>query len=179
MHGLIFSEIKKYVDTKLGGDTWKQLLNDTGLSSRVYTNVQVYPDAEAVAIVSAASKRTGTPAAAILEDFGQFISSDLLGMYPALIRPEWKTLEVLENVEDTIHSVVRARQSGAQPAQLSSKRSGPSQIMLTYNSPRKMCPVAKGIITGLGQHFHQRLSIDETACMHRGAAACTFVVNVL
>jgi hypothetical protein len=179
MHGIIFSELKKYVDTKFGGETWNTLLAESGIGSKLYMSVQQYPDQEVVALVTAASRKTAKPAAAILEDFGDFISDDLLAMYPTLVKPSWKTLELLENVEQTIHTVVRARHPGAQPAQISCTRIGADEVVVTYSSPRRMCPVAKGIILGLGRHFKQRLSTTETACMHRGAAACKLTVKVL
>lgn len=179
MHGIIFSELKKYVDTKFGGDTWTTLLNGAGIGPKLYMNIQEYPDAEAVAIVTTASKATGAPVAGILEDFGDFIAADLLAMYRTLVRPEWKTLELLENVEDTIHTVVRARHPGAKPAQISCKRVTPNEVIVTYTSNRKMCPVARGIIKGLGRHYEQRLNVTETTCQHKGAPSCQMTVKVL
>jgi predicted hydrocarbon binding protein len=179
MHGIIFSELKKYVDARFGGETWNTLLTESGLGSKLYMSVREYPDQEAVALVTTASKKTGKPAAAILEDFGDFISDDLLAMYPTLVKPSWKTLELLDNVEETIHTVVRARHPGAQPAQITCTRTGPNEVVVMYSSARRMCPVAKGIIAGLGRHFNQRLSTTETACMHRGAPACKLNVKVL
>jgi predicted hydrocarbon binding protein len=42
-----------------------------------------------------------------------------------------------------------------------------------------MCPVAKGIVFGLGRYFDQKLNVTETSCMHRGAQSCTMSVQVL
>jgi hypothetical protein len=122
---------------------------------------------------------TGQTAPAILQDFGDFIAADLVNMYRSLVRPEWKTLELLENVEKTIHTVVRSRHQGAVPAQIRCERVGPNQAVITYVSPRKMCPVAKGIVLGLGRYFNQKLNVTETSCMHRGAQACTMNVQVM
>ena len=98
-------------------------------------------------------------------------------MYRTLVRPEWKTLELLENVEHTIHSVVRARYPGAVPAQIACVRIGPNEAVLTYTSARRMCPVAKGIVKGLGTAF-QQVSIDEASCMQRGSPACRMTIRV-
>jgi predicted hydrocarbon binding protein len=178
MHGIIFSELKKYVDTKFGPSAWPTLLKESGLGAKLYMNIQSYPDADAVALVTTAARLTGTPAPAILEDFGEFIAPDLVGMYKTLVRPEWKALDLLENVENTIHTVVRARHQGAAPAQIQCVRTSPTSATVTYTSARKMCPVAKGIIKGLGTHFNQQLTVTETACMHRGATACRMEVRV-
>ena len=78
MHGIIFSELKKYVETKFGSETWQALLAESGLGSKLYMTIQSYPDSDAVALVSTASKMTGQTAPAILQDFGDFIAADLV-----------------------------------------------------------------------------------------------------
>lgn len=178
MHGIIFSELKKYVETTYGAATWPALLQESGVGAKLYMNVQSYPDQDAVALVMTAARMTGKPAPTILEDFGEFIAPDLINVYRTLVRPEWKTLELLENVEHTIHTVVRARHPGAAPAQIGCVRTGPNKALLTYTSARRMCPVAKGIVKGLGTAFNQQVSIDETSCMHRGSPSCRMTIHV-
>ena len=179
MHGIIFTELRKYVDTKLGGDAWGDLLNAAGLKGRMYLPIQEYPDAEAVTLVSTAAQITGLDAAVILQDFGVFIAPSLLGMYRTLVKPEWRTLEVLQFTEGTIHKVVRARNPGAKPAELTAVRISETELHLTYGSQRKMCPVAKGIIKGLALHFNEEITVVETQCMHQGASECKMVVEVV
>jgi hypothetical protein len=82
MHGIIFSELRKYAETKHGKETWNTLLRNTGLANKTFLPVQEYPDAEIVAIVGAASSITGLSVSAVLEDFGEFIA-------PALIKNVW------------------------------------------------------------------------------------------
>lgn len=177
MHGIIFAELEKYVQSKLGKGAWEKLLTASGLGFKMYLPLREYPDTEAVALVVAASKITGIEIPVILEDFGHFIAPDLLGMYRSVLKPEWKTLEVLEHTEEMIHKVVRIDKPGAKPPELRVKRLGPHEVHLTYNSARKMCPLAKGIIRGLGTHFAEKIAFDETACMHRGDPACEMSVK--
>ncbi|MEX2584643.1 MAG: heme NO-binding domain-containing protein [Gemmatimonadota bacterium] len=179
MHGVIFSELRKYVDTRLGSDAWNQLLTQAQLGNRMYLPIQEYPDGDMVALVGAASEVTGLPKEAILEDFGEFIAPSLLGLYRTLVKPEWKTLDLLENTEQTIHSVVRARNPGAKPAQLQAVRTGPDVVDLTYNSERQLCAVAKGILKGIAAHYDEELAITEKECMHDGADACRMEVRVV
>lgn len=178
MHGIIFSELRKYVDTRLGSDGWNSLLSRADLGKRMYLPIQDYPDADMVALVGAAAEVTGLPQEEILEDFGEFIAPSLLGLYRTLVQPEWKTLDLLENTEQTIHSVVRARNPGAKPAQLQAVRIAPDVVDLTYNSDRGLCAVAKGILRGIAAHYGEALTIRETECMHQGADACRMEVKV-
>ena len=179
MHGVIFSELRKYVEQRHGGEeTWKALLRDAGLGRRMYLPVREYPDAEAVALVSAASAATGVPVRGVLEDFGEFIAPDLMGMYRSLVRPEWRTLDFLEKTEETIHRVVRLKDPAAKPPEIRCERTAPDEAVVRYASARRMCGVAVGIIRGVAAHYGEPVQIDEPRCMHRGDPECEIRVRV-
>jgi hypothetical protein len=177
MHGIIFSELKRYTEARLGESGWREVLADAELGPRLYMAVQTYPDEEAVAIITAASARADLPLPALLQDFGEFITPTLLSMYRSLIKPEWKTLDVLENTEQTIHTVVRLRNPGAVPAVLEARRDSPDELTLTYSSARQLCQLAVGIIKGLAAHYGEQATIDQVACMHNGAETCVFSIR--
>jgi predicted hydrocarbon binding protein len=176
MHGVIFAEMKKYVETRIGGDTWNDLLIRSGLGERTYTASQPYPDEEAIALVSTASRITGMPVPAILEDFGEFIVPDLAKTYKVMIRPSWKTLDLIENTESIIHRVVRVAYRGATPPILQSNRISPDEVVVVYQSPRKMCALARGIVKGIAKLYDEHVTITETTCMLKGDPSCRIVV---
>jgi hypothetical protein len=177
MHGIIFAELRKYVQARHGDDTWKGLLQRAGLGGTLYLPIRDYPDAEAVAIVGAASEATGTPAGEILEDFGHFIAPDLMGMYRSLVKPEWRTLEFLENTEETIHRVVRIKDAAAKPPEIRCERLSGNEVRIRYTSGRRMCAVARGIARGVADHYGDRVEITEPSCMLRGDAECLIHVR--
>lgn len=172
MHGIILNQLQSYVTKGHGAATWRQLLETAGVGSRTYLASKTYPDEEVVAIVGAASKLTGTPAEAILEDFGAFIVPALLETYGPLLKKEWRTLDLLENTETVIHKVVRFDNPGADPPQLVIERRAPDVAVLQYSSARKMCSVAKGIAKGIAGHYGETLRITDEACMNRGDPSC-------
>ena len=92
MHGIVFSELRQYVESKLGAPAWPHLLKEAGLGSKIFLPVQSYPDEDMVSLVGAATRITGLGAPAILEDFGTFIAPGLLNMYRNLIHKDWRTL---------------------------------------------------------------------------------------
>jgi hypothetical protein len=139
--------------------------------------VSAYPDAEAIALVGAAAARAELPVPAVLEDFGMSITPTLLSMYKSLINPGWRTLDVLENTEQTIHTVGRRRNPGAAPAVLNCRRVSNDLLTLTYTSQRRLCPLAIGIIKGVAAHFGDDIAIDQTQCMLDGADGCTIAVR--
>ncbi|HEY3216096.1 MAG TPA: heme NO-binding domain-containing protein [Candidatus Eisenbacteria bacterium] len=179
MHGVIFSELRRYVETRVDPSAWKKLLEEAQLPNRIYLATQVYPDAEAGAIVGAASRITGQPVPALLEDFGEFIAPSLLRIYRALIPPDWKTLDVIENAERTIHSVVRVRQPGASPPELRATRPSRNEVILSYSSARKMCGIAKGLARGIARELGERVTVRESQCMLEGAPTCEISIQRL
>ncbi len=178
MHGLIFVELKKYVEARLGAASWPTLLVKAGLGSRLYMPIQAYPDQEALALVSTASTLTGQPADAILQDFGEFIVPDLMRMYGSLLRKQWNTLDILEHTEETIHRVVRSQNPGADPPRLRCARVGPEEVVITYASSRRMCGVAKGITRGIAKRLAETVVISESVCMLRGGPTCEISVRL-
>jgi hypothetical protein len=178
MHGIIFSELQKYVETKYSSEVWKGLLKEAGIGNRLYVPFQTYPDQEVMMLVSTASKLTGQPVGQILEDFGEFIAPDLMNLYRSLVDPRWKTLDFLEHTEATIHRVVRLKNAGAEPPELKVSRASPTEVLITYTSARRMCGVAKGIARGLARHYDESVTITESACMLRGHPKCLISVKI-
>lgn len=177
MHGLIFNELRKYADVRFGEGAWGTLLNRANADGKMYLPTDTYPDAELVALVTSASAVTGRDAAALLEDFGEFIVPDLLASFRSLVRSGWRTLDVLENVEATIHRVVRLQVRDAEPPRLQTERLDPSRVRITYASPRRLCFVAKGIVKGLARHYREAIDIAEPECMLHGRQRCIIEVT--
>jgi hypothetical protein len=115
------------------------------------------------------------PATKLLEDFGEYLVPTYLSLYATLLKPGWRTLEVLENTEETIHRVVRLRHPGAAPPRLRTLRTSPTAVLLTYDSPRRLCAVARGIGRGVAKQFGEALRITDRLCMHRGDPSCEIV----
>lgn len=172
MHGMIFAELRNYIEQKHGRETWNALVAQSNLKDRVYLALREYPDAEAMALVSAATLLTGQTATALLEEFGEFLVQGLLKMYGHLLRPQWRTLDVIEHTEKTIHHVVRVETSGAHPPHLRAERRNSDEVSLVYTSQRRMCALAVGIGKGLAKHFHEEIVVTQAKCMRSGADHC-------
>src|SRR5688572_11547193 len=138
MHGMILTELRNYVKTKLGDQAWSDLLAKAGMGPKLYVPFEAYPDKDVVTLVTTASEMTGLPVPVILEDFGEYLVPYLLSKYQDLIPPDWRTLDVIEHAENEIHTAVRKLNAGADPPQLVCKRLGPNELLLTYSSHRQM-----------------------------------------
>jgi predicted hydrocarbon binding protein len=178
MHGTIFVELEKFVTSQLGEGAWAKLKTEAGISAaRSYRPTFIYPDEELVALVGAGSRITGIPVPELLESYGEFIAPDLLAMYRGAIEPSWRTLDLIEHTEESIHTVVRVDHQGAAPPYLRAERRGPNEVAVTYTSPRKLCAVARGISRGIARHYGESIEITDVRCMHRGDEDCLLVMK--
>jgi predicted hydrocarbon binding protein len=177
MHGVIFNEMRTYALARLGPRGWETLLAEAKLASRMYVAFNAYPDEEAVALVMAASRLTGNPPRAVLEDFGQFIAPSLAQTYKVFFKPGWSVMDVIEHVE-RIHDRVR-NDPKATPPKLVCTREAPDRVRVSYSSARKLCGVGVGFIRGLAKMSGERVSIAETQCMHAGASSCELSVQLV
>jgi mitochondrial fission protein ELM1 len=177
MHGLIFVELRKYVETKFDAKTWDVLLEKAGLRGNMYLAASVYPDSDILALVTTACAMTGLAPKAVLEDFGEFIAPDLIKQYAFLVKPEWTFLDFLCNTEETIHKVVRFHQ-GVNPPQLAVARVSDDKVTISYDSPRRMCALLIGIVKGAAKHYKEQATVLESQCMLRGDQECIVSVQV-
>jgi hypothetical protein len=175
MHGIVFSQLQKYVEMQHGSRAWSTLLQEAQLENRAYSSTSEYPDAEMEGLLSAVATMSGEPSPVVLENFGVFIAPALMNIYGHLIPGDWKTLDVIAKADGTIHSAVREQNAGAKPPVLHTIRRSADEVVLIYGSPRKMCAFAIGIAKGVVKHFNETLEITQTKCMHNGAPHCEIV----
>jgi Haem-NO-binding len=178
MYGVIFDFLRSYVIERHGGRaTWDALLAEAGIGYKVYFPVAQYPDEEMVTLATTAARMLNVPITAVLEDFGQFVGPSLVTYYEMFVKPEWKTFDVLENASSKIHDAIHRHNPKRNPPKLIATRTGEHQMVLTYQSDRKLCFVAKGIIFGLSQKYGEDIQVRETQCMHSGAERCRFEIE--
>ena len=171
MHGRILWQFRDYVQAMHGKNGWQSVLKTAGLEDRVYL-AQAYPDEEARSLIRAAAQLSGKPVPAVLQEFGEFTVPSLIGMYAHLIKPEWRSLDVIERAEKLAHSAVRAYEHEAAPPFLRTRRINPRKVIVTYDSPRKMCAFAVGVGIGMGKYFHEDLVVVHNTCMNLGSDHC-------
>lgn len=178
MHGLIFFYIQKFADSAAAGATsWSKLRSTVTTSHEKYLPSGVYPDADAVHLLDSIAQSAHEPLPTIVERFGEFLAPHLIKVAGKHIDPDWTALDLIEHTEAIIHTMVRATNPGARPPVLDTVRQSPHELTLLYGSQRQLCGLARGIIRGIGRHYGEDISIEETSCMHQGAPFCTLVVH--
>jgi tRNA A-37 threonylcarbamoyl transferase component Bud32 len=178
MHGLIFFYIQKFADSAAAGATsWSKLRSTVTTSHEKYLPSGVYPDADAVHLLDSIAQSAHEPLPTIVERFGEFLAPHLIKVAGKHIEPDWTALDLIEHTEAIIHTMVRATNPGARPPVLDTVRQAPRELTLIYSSARQLCGLARGIIRGIGTHYGEEFSIEETSCMHQGAPFCTLVIT--
>jgi tRNA A-37 threonylcarbamoyl transferase component Bud32 len=178
MHGLIFFYIQKFADSAAAGATsWSKLRSTVTTSHDKYLPSGVYPDADAVHLLDSIAQAAHQSLPTIVERFGEFLAPHLIKVAGKHIKPDWTALDLIEHTEAIIHTMVRATNPGARPPVLDTVRQTPRELTLIYSSERQLCGLARGIISGIGVHYGEELSVEETSCMHQGAPFCTLVIT--
>ena len=178
MNGLVLTEIGKFAEARLGAQVWHDAVRTAGIPQRIYYRVADYPDQEALALLSVLSSCLQQPLPSVLEGLGEFIVPDLIKIARFWIKPEWRTLDLIANTERTIHETLRHETSRTDPPRLRCRRSGPQEVVVTYDSARRMCALARGIIAGVAAHYGESVTVTEPRCMLRGDAECELVVRL-
>lgn len=160
MHGTILTLLKRYVQTQYDHSTWVKLMELSGLDKVAFDHKTVYPDDHMYALVGHAAEMTGLSADELHEKFGEYLVPDLMYMYQRLLKPEWKTLDMLEHTELTMHKQVRQEHTENSPPVLEVSRLGPNELMIDYVSPRRMGGLAVGIVRGLVTYYDEADRID-------------------
>jgi len=178
VHGLIFFYIQKFADRLAANAAVDSTVRASLVSGTArYLPSGVYPDADAVVLLEAIAEGLGEPLPDTLVRFGEFLAPNLLRVAGQLVRPEWRSLDVIEHTEELIHAMIRSSQPGAEPPVLEAVRGNPDELHLVYTSRRRLCLLATGLVRGLARHFGDTLVIEEPSCMLRGDPFCSFVVR--
>jgi tRNA A-37 threonylcarbamoyl transferase component Bud32 len=180
VHGLIFFYIRKFAETLARGSGVSST-SRSGVTTATTRHLPsgVYPDGEAVELIQSLADQVGRPLAEVLERFGRFLAPHLVKIAGQNVEPDWRTLDLIEHTESIIHAMIRTTNPGTAPPVLEAMRPAADELQLVYGSRRQLCDLARGLMQGIADHYHERIEIAEHSCMHRGDPFCSFVVRLV
>lgn len=171
MKGIIFQLLEEVVTQHLGPDTWDQLLQAAELDG-VFTSLGSYPDEHLFKLVGAASAALNKPPADIVRWFGAKAMPLLARKYPAFFERHGSTRPFILTLNNIIHPEVRKLYPGADVPDFEFDVSSPDMLVMHYQSKRKLCALAEGLVEGAAEQFGESVTILHPECMHRGGARC-------
>ncbi len=177
MHGSICVILKKFIEQNYGKETWSEILRLAGHDGLVLSPIQNYPDEAVFAIVGATCEHLEIDMTTGLEAVGRFATPELVRFAKGMLHPDWKTFELLANIETLIHRTIRVSNPDADPANIQAFELSDDQVQVVYSSQRGLCALAHGILQGLGDVFDEELTVVQNTCVHKGDPFCTFTVT--
>ena len=177
MHGSVCVIVKKFVEQNYGREVWEEILRVAGHEGLVLSPIQSYPDEAVFAIVGATCECLEIEMKEGLEAVGKFAAPELVRFARGMLHPDWKTFELLANIETLIHRTIRVSNPEAEPATIQAFELSDDQVQVVYSSQRGLCSLANGILQGLGDVFDEELEVVENTCRHKGDPFCTFTVT--
>jgi predicted hydrocarbon binding protein len=181
MHGLIFVTWEKYLSDRFGSSllaSYRVKIGETPATAP-HSN-HVYDDAVLLAGVSAACELTGIPADTLLREYGHyFIANGLTSYLCAFLLKQVHHARDLLLAMNSAHAQLRRTSDTLTPPlfryQMIASR--PNDLVLTYESPRKLCSVLLGAIEGAAERYSEQVRVVERACMKQGHPACCFEIR--
>ncbi|MBF0261293.1 MAG: heme NO-binding domain-containing protein [Magnetococcales bacterium] len=174
MHGLLFLALEDFLDARLGEGVWSRALQAANLPDQAFEPDRYYPDEIAQRLFEVSAKLLKQPVPQMLELFGQHMSPGLvtMGRSMGIVHKEWKTLDILEHLQSDILAPFSNIEAGVMPPDIRTYRLKHGEVAVAYVSRRKLCPLLKGIVRGLGQFFQEPIAFKEHVCMLQEAPLC-------
>ena len=115
MHGSICVILKKFIEQNYGAPTWREILRLAGHDELVLSPIQTYPDDVVMTLVGVTCEHLEIDLETALTEVGKFAAPELIRFAKGMLHPDWKSFEVLSNVETLIHRTIRVSNPGAEP----------------------------------------------------------------
>jgi heme-NO-binding protein len=176
MKGIIFNLLEEAFTAEHGEDAWDDLLRVSGTDG-AYTSLGRYPDQELVTLVGAAADVRGESVPDCLRWFGREAMARLAGSYSTFFVDHYSLRTFLPTINEVIHAEVRKLYPGADTPWFDVDEDGDA-LQLVYASPRRLCPLAEGLIEGAAARFGESVVIHQPECMLRGDARCVLVCSL-
>ncbi|ARN73216.1 heme NO-binding domain-containing protein [Oceanicoccus sagamiensis] len=179
MKGIVYTLFQDMVEDEFGLEVWELLIEQSSLASEgIYTSVKTYPDEEMVQLITQLSAHTGTPAPALIEHFGHYLLPNLMGTLPATISRYSDLWSFMSAIDDVIHLEVQKLNPDALTPEIRVLEHQGDHMDVSYQSPRKLCFLAIGLIKQAGLHFNTPVDVAHKQCMHDDHTNCVLSIHL-
>ena len=172
MKGSIFQALESLVLQHRDMGYWNALLAKNTPEGRCYVSVNNYPDAELNALVADICEELQLESSVVLTVFGRHLFSHLMQHYQVVVSRLQHFEALILNINNVIHKEVSKLHQGANLPIMQCMMIASGHIEMQYNSPRRLCILAEGLVYGAAEHFNMEVTIKHLKCQHRGDEAC-------
>jgi predicted hydrocarbon binding protein len=178
MKGVVFDILRDMVETQYGLEGWQAVLDGAG-SDGIYVSTKTYADTELMGLVATASEITTIPVNTLVFSFGEYMVPHFYKRFPYLFSDVPNFIKFLMSVDQIIHVEVRKLFPDAGLPTFDYCDENEDSLTMIYKSPRKLCQLAEGLISGSAKHFNQNYKMTHNPCMHTGSDYCALKVELL
>ncbi|MCL9783082.1 heme NO-binding domain-containing protein [Vibrio sp. S4M6] len=178
MQGAVFTAFSDMIIEKMGMETLDELIDTTNPESGgAYTAGGNYADSELFNMVGALSEKTNIPAGELVRAFGEYLFEKLYNSCPADVSQIKDLKTFLLAIDSVIHKEVKRLYPQAYLPTFDYDETPDGNLTIIYNSDRKLCELAEGLIVGAAEHFSQPIQLTHPDCLHRGDKHCKIKVE--
>ena len=178
MKGIVFIILNEMIEELHGIETWEKILTlAQPESGGIYIATENYPDEEMVAYVRTISSLLDLPSQVVTKLFGKHLFDELNSRYPMFAKNCEDFFVFLDSIENVIHKEVRKLYQQANLPTMNCTIVDKQNLILHYQSPRKLCYLAEGLIQGAADFYNENISLSHHQCMHDGADFCEMRVT--
>lgn len=179
MLGLLFAELKRFIEAEGAGAVWRESIIASGLETPTSAVSHRNDDDAFHALVHAAAVRMRTSPMALLGGFGERLGGNLVLAYRDAIDPAWSTIDLLERSQSAIRTVASHGDGDAEPPQFATHLDDGDAIVFDWYAPKRLCPLAKGAVRGIAEMMGDRVETVESFCMDGGDDHCEMTFRLL
>lgn len=174
--GVLFDVVREVVADLLGEETWDQAVEDAGLEG-AYTSLGNYPDGDLAALVTLLSEAAGLSVEDTLRTVGIHGWKHLEVRQPELVDGSDDMGTLLHSLNGVVHTEVRKLYPDSVVPMFQITDQGPDHWLVTYDSERRLCHLAEGLLLGFAQSRNIDASITHLSCVNSGDPSCVLDVT--
>jgi len=175
MKGMVFNLLEEFVVDNYGQDAFEDIYESTKLQTTdPFVGPATYPDKDFMALVETACQKLNVPLADAVRAFGKYCFPKLVEIEPSFVNNPKNAKDFLKTVHDIIHVEVKKLHPDAELPTFEYNDPGKNQLQMIYNSPKKLCIFAEGLIKGCGEHYKEKISCKQIKCCNNGDDCCVF-----
>ena len=175
--GLLFDVVREVVAELLGEDAWDRAIETAGFEGS-YTSLGNYPDEEMATLVVLLSESAGLSADDTLRTVGVHGWRHLELRQPELVAGVDDMGTLLHSLNNVVHTEVRKLYPDSFVPLFGITDEGPGRWLVTYESERRMCRLAEGLLLGFSEARGFSTTITHVTCMNHGDGTCVLDVAV-
>lgn len=175
--GVLFDVVREVVAELLGEDAWDRAVESAGFEGS-YTSLGNYPDEEMAELVVLLSESAGLSVDETLRTVGIHGWRHLELRQPELVAGVDDMGTLLHSLNNVVHTEVRKLYPDSFVPLFGITDEGPNRWLVTYESERRMCRLAEGLLLGFSDARGLSTTITHVACMNHGDGNCVLDVAV-